>query len=324
MPPNDFTLPDPGHLERGLASAFRRSGRGSEVALLSREANVYTSSFPTEIVTCRLNGIQEVRLFCKYGPVNGASAYGHRGGITYEIAVYEHLLRNVPQTTPQYFGSFTDAPAGEAWLILEYMDESVSVSKMDQRDALCLAARWLGEFHASSEALIPSASLAFLRRYTVEFYRGWAERTGLFAAHLHQRFPWLDILCAHAEEVAAILLEPPLTVIHGECTMENMLTWRGKIYPVDWETSAIAVGEIDLVSLTDSWPADIVGQCELAYQHARWPDGAPSEFPPRLDAARVYHALRWLGDRREWTTHEDNLYLFDELRSAGERMGVIG
>ena len=64
-------------------------------------------------------------------------------------------------------------------------------------------------------------------------------------------------------------------------------------------------------------------ECELAYQQARWPDGAPAAFAQRLAAARLYMHLRWLGDRPVWTTHKNYLWRFDHLRSLGEQLGLI-
>jgi thiamine kinase-like enzyme len=75
-----------------------------------------------------------------------------------------------------------------------------------------------------------------------------------------------------------VLLEPPLTIIHGEYYGRNILVQDGVIYPVDWELAAMAAGEIDLASLTDQWPSSITEQCEVAYQQARWPQGTPASL----------------------------------------------
>jgi len=113
-----------------------------------------------------------------------------------------------------------------------------------------------------------------------------------------------------------------MTIIHGEYYPKNVLYRDGIIYPVDWESAAIAAGEIDLACLTDRWPADTVRECERAYQQSRWPDGAPAAFAQRLAAARLYIHLRWLGDRPEWTTRQQ-YWRFDHLRSVGEQLGLI-
>src|SRR5207249_336615 len=123
---------------------------------------------------------------------------------------------------------------------------------------------------------------------------------------LRRRFPWLMEACERRDEWCATLLAAPPTVIHGEFYAKTVLLRRKSVFPVDWESAAISAGEIDLAALTegDRWPAGIVRLCEREYVHARWPEGAPTAFQRRLDAARVYLHFRWLGDRPDRTTRE--------------------
>jgi thiamine kinase-like enzyme len=76
------------------------------------------------------------------------------------------------------------------------------------------------------------------------------------------------------------------------------------IFPVDWESAAIAAGEIDLASMTEGWPSDIVTRCREAYQRARWGNGVPEGSQIRLKAAEMYLQFRWLGDNAAWTHAE--------------------
>jgi thiamine kinase-like enzyme len=186
-----------------------------------------------------------------------------------------------------------------------------------------VAARWLGHFHAANAARLATTPIPFLNRYDAAYYRGWARRTSLFAGHLHQRFPWLAELCERSEEFVALLLAPPLTVIHGEYTPHNVLIRNGTIHPVDWESAALAAGEIDLATLTEAWPDETVQECETEYWRARWPPGAPPGAEQTLAAARLYVGFRWLGARPEWTTDERGLWRFALLRATGERLGLI-
>jgi aminoglycoside phosphotransferase (APT) family kinase protein len=186
-----------------------------------------------------------------------------------------------------------------------------------------LAARWIGLFHADCDAGLTGVSFPFLNTYDAEFYLGWARRTSQFAGDLPERFPWLLSLCARFEEIVPSLLEPPLTVIHGEYTPHNVLYRQGIIYPVDWESAAFAVGEIDLAILTDSWSPEVVRQCELEYQRARWPEGSPANFERLFGAARVYTQFRWLGDQLRLGLNKNILGRLEQLRSVGERLGLI-
>ena len=56
------------------------------------------------------------------------------------------------------------------------------------------------------------------------------------------------------------------TVIHGEFYPKNVLIHDGIVCPIDWESTAISVGEIDLAALTENWSEEIVQQCKIEYQ----------------------------------------------------------
>ena len=119
------------------------------------------------------------------------------------------------------------------------------------------------------------------------------------------------------------MLASPRTIIHGEYYTNNALIRNRLIYPVDWESAAIAAGEIDLAALAERWPRAIVQECEVEYQRARWPAGAPPEFERRLSAARRYLHFRWLGERPDWTLREKSFWRFDQLFQTAQRMGLL-
>ena len=166
--------------------------------------------------------------------------------------------------------------------------------------------------------------MAFLKRYDPRYYRGWAQRTLEFSRPLHPRFPWLIRLCKSEEWFAPLLASPP-TVIHGEFYAKTVLVRDQSVFMVDWESAAIAAGEIDLAALTEGkhWPEIVVSQCESAYINARWPEGAPSNFEETLDAAKIYLHFRWLGERPDWTVRGKNLSRFDYLHATAQRLGLI-
>jgi len=205
--------------------------------------------------------------------------------------------------------------------------------------AMTLAARWIGRFHNATEECLLGASMRSLTRYDAEYYLAWARRTSLLADHLRQRFPWLTTLCGRFEEVVALLLASPQSVIHGEYYPSNVLFRGGTVYPIDWESAAVAAGEIDLASLTENWGAEIERQCELEYQRVRWPKGSPADFERRLCSARLYLQFRWLchenrdilawngsGGERPVPSHEMivPLYRLGQLHSLGKRLDLIG
>jgi hypothetical protein len=95
------------------------------------------------------------------------------------------------------------------------------------------------------------------------------------------------------------------------------------IYPIDWESAGIDVGEVDLASLADGWPAEIRQECEGAYREARWSGGSPADFEQRLAAARLCLYFYKLGGEPEWATNGEFAWDSRQLRLAGERLGLI-
>jgi len=313
-------LPDDKSLATGLTSALAGAG-STTVSIVDRAANPHASTFPSEVVTCRLNDGDSIRLFCKYG-TGGHDAHGHRGGVGYEAEVYRRVLAASELALPRFYGAAAAGPAAEVWLAIGYLEPCLRLR--DSRD-LChweQAAAWSGRFHAEQEARNREASLSFMIEYDAAYYAGWARRTAEFAAALDLDFPWLAQLCQRAQTTLLGLLEGPPTVIHGEYYPKNLLVNDGTIYPVDWESAALGRGEIDLATLTDRCDPEIILRCERAYQQARWPQGAPSHFTRALDLARLYVHLRWLGAdpgpklrRRAWRC--------EEVRVLGQRLELI-
>jgi thiamine kinase-like enzyme len=120
-----------------------------------------------------------------------------------------------------------------------------------------------------------------------------------------------------------VLLDASLTVIHGEFYPENVLFHEGRVVPVDWETAALAAGEIDLASLVEGWPAVVASGCEQRYSRSRWPSGPPYDLERTLAAARAYWSLRWLGQGREWLDQEQRRRYLETLRNVAERLPIM-
>jgi len=325
-------LPDARTLERRLRAALDGGGSSNEpVSVLRRTATHYMSTFPNEIVTCRLPGGRQRRVFIKYGAGRGHPAFGHRGNIAYEAQVYQRVLRALPGFRPKCLSAHTDPRTGGSALFLEYAGGGVPLSEASWKRRTCqprpmaLTARWLARFHAHHQPRVSEPSLAFLKRYDAAYYRGWAQRTFAFARPLQPRFPWLPELRARGDAWFAPLLSAAPTVIHGKFFAKTVLVRDEKLFTLDWESAAIGPGEIDLAMLTDGegWPPKRVRRWEESYWRVRWPDRAAAEFSRTLAAARVYVQFRWLGDRPEKTMREKTLWRFDHLRGAAKELGLL-
>jgi hypothetical protein len=316
----DERLPDTESLEGAISSAMAETGRGGgRVAVLEREASLYWSTFPIEIVTCRIDGRRPLRMLCKYSSDEDGAPYAPRGGPAYEALVYRHLLQWSPLTTPGFYGAYDEPVHGDTWLFLECLDPGARLTKAPDLDATMVrAASWIGRFHALQEGVPGERDASFLLTYDERHYRlDWARNGTSLGREQRDSHPWLPGLLERYEGLAAWMASAPRTVIHGEYYTKNILFRGERIYPVDWESAAVGIGELDLATLVEGWKADVVEAAVNAYRRARWPTGAPESFERMLEAARVYWQLCWL--------EQGYLYgwRFKQLRAAGKRLGLI-
>ncbi len=314
-------LPREAALVSGLSYVFGHDGSAcGRVTVLARQPNGFASTFPSEIVTCRLSDGRELRVLCKYGCGQSHTSHGHRGDVSYEADVYRHVIQPLQSSAPRLYGSHKPN-ASETWLVIEYVDEGVRVSQVAEcRHPLRRAARWIAQFHVASGARLARAPMSFLNTYDADYYRQWAYRTAALIQGLHDRLAWLLPLCERFVRCVDLLLVRP-TVIHGEYTPKNMLQQGERICAVDWESAAVAAGEIDLASLIDGkWPPAVVEECVREYQHTRWPEGAPSDFATTLGLTRLYWNFRWLGERADWSTGKKGAKRLEYLRTVAEQM----
>ena len=328
-------FPDLDRLTFGLAAVFRDGEfRDGDVVVIKREPNYYESTFPTEIVTCRLGGSgRTLRLFCKYGTREFDGVYGHRGNVQYEAEVYREVLRPLSTVaTATCYGAYRDEHEDAWWLVLEYLEGGSRTNKSPDPEAIIHAARWSGKFHAASGELLRRARPSFLRNYDADYYLGWSRRTDRTFSEYRTRFPWLSGLCEGFVSLVPRLLRAPLTIIHGEYYPSNVIYLGGTSRPIDWQSAAIAAGEIDLASLTQMWPNKIASSCEEEYKKARWPGVSRPDydFEQTLDVARVYMLLRWLGDPGRGSPllrrggrrilPKASVKFIEELRKVGRRL----
>ena len=306
-----------------MARALGAILRAKPVRILSRTA-LNEGTFPGEVVQYRVGRGPVARVFCKHGCGWENAAHGHRGGPGYEAGVYQFLAGHTRCTVPQFVGSHR---AGDcSWLVMNYLDDSRRIHLTDEPEAaLARAAAWAGRFHAEQEVSRRRSGPRAFNRYDRAYYAGWAMRACIFSEPVSGRFPWVKGVCERFEGMIDELLAPPQTVIHGEFYPKNILLYRGDIFPVDWESAAIAPGEIDLATLTEGWTRRATQGCESRYVAARWPDGAPAPagFARRLAICRLYVHLRWLGDRPEWTLRNSSLWHFKQLCKAARQLGAL-
>lgn len=318
------TLPSLTTLADRLSTALGSDGAtAGTVSVVERAPCVYSSFFPSEVVTCRLGDGGVRRFLCKYASDLDHHAHGHRGGVAYEADVYRLVLQPLGVSVPRFYGAYHDQPGDRLWMVVEFLDDSHWVDKTTDPHAMTLAAAWLAHFHTLGESRVREPRALPLVVYDAGYYQGWARRTAQFATRWHGPYPWLRHLCERFEQAFVHLLRSTQTVIHGEFYPTNVLYRTGTIYPVDWESAALGAGEIDLATLTEDWSDEVVAECTARYQQTRWPDGPPADFDQTLAAARLYLLFRWLGDRPEVTDHDSAQQSIDRLRPLGEQLSIL-
>ena len=315
-------FPSTRRLETRLAAALNMNGKG-RLEVLKRELSPYSTTFPCEIVTCRLPDNKTTDMFCKYSAGIDYTGFGHRGGPAYELAVYREVLRPIVVTAPVCYGGEVDPKSGQAWLALEYLPGALGVGKLHRSGAMVAAAEWIGRFHRLTETGRTVGRTGWMKAYTRQYYMGWVRRTLKSSSSLPRKLPWLEAVCQHASGLLEPLLEQPLSIIHGEYYPHNVLYYRGRVYPVDCESAARAAGEIDIASLTEDWSAKKTRSYIAAYQRERWPEGAPAGFTRRFLAARLYFCFRWLGDHEDWSSYSGLSACLRRLHWLGRELGVL-
>lgn len=324
----DSWLPDVELLQSGLSSIF--GDDVSPIAVLDRYKNMYASTSSSEIVTCQFRDGRELDLFIKYGKLGVDSGLEFKGNIRFEAAVYEHVLQPLPVTSVAYYGTFTDEVNGYTWLVLAYLGDASALNKSPRAyQALSWGARWLGQFHAASEARLASGSFSELKAHTVNYYEGWVHRLHESTRSSHGQNPWLPIICEEFEDSIPKLLSPPQTIVHGEYYPVNILVDGELVYPIDWQTAAIARGELDLACLIEGWgDGDDVRTAIDEYCNARWQQATPSDFAETLSLAQLFWPIRWLVNNPKWpswtTDGQSRLDAgLEYLHLIGERAGLI-
>ena len=333
-----FLEPETHSLSSGLRSVLGVSN-GTELTILERERNAYSSGSLSEIATCACAGGRPLRLLVKYAQYPDAARYPHPShghpsqepfvvgswsNVPYEAEVYRHVLEPLRLSTPKFYGTYQEPGSGRLWLVVEYLDNAVPMHEQFDDSAMNLASSWLGRFHAIGEQRIASnAALADLKIRDASYYSAVATRALAHAGKLDPWFSWLPDLCSRFNDLARSVWTARPTITHGDYFQHNILIRDGSIHPIDWEEAAIDLGEIDLACLTYRWPASVTEGCELEYQKSRWPQGSPDDFETVVNAARLALYFDDIRNVADWTDCDERRMFSKEMRSLGERLGLI-
>ena len=305
-------------LVEAISAVFSRR-QATSFRILAVTPHAYESTAPMRVVTSVVDG-ERIELLCKRSASVDNKSYGHRGGVGHEAQVYDRLLRHCGLPVATCYGAHRDEQTGDMWLVLEYLPDAVRLNHSVDPDVMPAAARWIGRLHR--RATDAPVSGVRLNSYDADYYLGWFDRMRGRVSAAFGAVPWLNTLCNRVERDGLVLFDAARTVIHGEYYPKNILAVGGVVYPVDWESTARGVGEIDLASLVQSWSADVRAACARAYVGARWDGTPPAEHELLFEAASLYLLARWLGDPWEWTASDTGRELLGLVQATAERLGL--
>lgn len=292
-------LPSDETLEEVLGKIFAQEFSGAtNVSLLMREKNIYTSTHPSEVIKCLFPGNVERKLFLKFEIESFSEINDHRNDLKYETKVYTEVLSHIGMSTPKYYGSYTFEKHKLNMLVIEYLSDLVKFSKSkDEPNIILKAARWLAEFHNKSKEVLLNNGLAFMHRYDEEYYMKWPGITidRIFDFNLEKQYTWLLELVEQYHSSLKEMTAVEQVVIHGEFYPTNVRYARRTLYPLDWQTAALSPGEIDIASLTHYWPdKNIQELARQEYFAARDLDEPVEKFNKRITLATIYLDFLWL------------------------------
>lgn len=317
-------FPETAQLAASLSRLLQSRGlTAGAVEVVQREPNARSGRLASEVVTCIAATGQPFHLFCKY-----ESPHPHPlldgPGLLYEAHVHSNVLEVCGARTPACLGLGHDPATGRRWLVTEFLvgGHQASDRRPDRASAMVMSASWIGDFH---RLLAGSSELwKGLHVYDREHYLSLARETAAITREVVNDYPWMPRACVAFEGLLDDLLREERTVIHGDYFGDNILARGGRIYPVDWQWTAVAPGEIDIACLTDRWDVEIVAACLDAYSVARWgSDGIPSDFTRSLDIARLYLCFRYMGTTRDFALAESRRWRFLAVRDLSERLGIL-
>lgn len=313
-----YTFPDIEKLSQHLSLMIERDQ--SEVKIISRSNYIESSTFPVEIVTCQTSQGKIINLFCKYLAGMGPNNFGHRGGVEYEAKIYEYILDKAPLSKIKYFGQCRLAGNNDILLVMEYLGKDLRMVYSEDPDVLIKAAAWIGKFHN----IYQNNSSDFVKVYDRNYYIFWSERFRNSIKTHHDNLPWLMSLANYYDENIERLITCDQTIIHGEYYPKNILLKEGKIYPVDWESAALAAGEIDLASLIEGWDIENAKAAKEAYKKSRWPNGIINnvDFENRLLLARIYFHFWWWEENFDVFNLNDNETLL-QMQQLSKEAGIF-
>ena len=179
------TLPNTELLTIHLSKLLSANGPAL-VEIISRSPFKGSSTFPAEIISCKLSDGRVINLFGKYLAGLGPNNHGHRGGVEYEIKIYDEVLRNLPLTKVNFWGKCYFNETNETLLLMDLLQDSASLKGNSDITLYLKAASWVAQMHHFFENKVPP----FVKVYDRNYYFIWLKRME-DAPEILSAQPWL-------------------------------------------------------------------------------------------------------------------------------------
>lgn len=307
---NDVT---DGDIVRAIQAWLARQHRYGSVVGLRRRPWEYATSAALELVTAVLKDGSERELVLKHLGPRHVSEKSRRVKPSFvvdpqrEIEVYRRLLAPL-QVGPRLVGFTISPQTGIYWLLIEHV-HGHPLYEAGELATWAAVARWLGALHERLATLDsqPLRQEARLIEYDREWYTVWLKRALRFFAsgdpsHSRRSRAALRWLADRYDKVVDHLMSLPATIVHGEFYPSNVLVAGTPdspvVYPIDWETTSIGPGIIDLAALTSGeWReqdrrAVITAYLSCSAVRVR---ATLDEVAQSVEYAHIHLAIQWLG-----------------------------
>jgi thiamine kinase-like enzyme len=240
-----------------------------------------------------------------------------------EIYVYRKILAEALLGTAVCYSAATHTGRQSNWLLLEKVDgkELYQIGDFDRWQDV---ARWLARMHGRlAHDTVNQCDVALLEVYDEIYWNGWIDRALGVLIHRESsrsdatqqvRLSWLE---SHCRQAASRIGRLPATIVHGEFYASNVLIQHRndhiRICPIDWETTGIGTGLIDVAALTSGhWSEEQKQALAMAYFDAlqrdqlAWPEFG--DFIAAVNNCRLLLAMKWIGWCAGWEPPEEHRF----------------
>jgi hypothetical protein len=284
---------------------------GNWIVHVHHEQAGCATSYPSSVVTIRLNNGADLKLFLKdfragaWSLDHASTREGLRRRGEQEMRVYRDLLANASLGTARYYGSASEETDDRLVLVLEFVN-GIRLRSCELH-AWVAAARWLGRkeahFARHPEHWQACETLVY---HDADFFQTRAEGAvraiSQVAPHLAGR---LAAVVKDYGRLVEVMTGQPRVLVHGSFRAQNILVnlEASRVCPVDWELAAVGAPLYDLAFLSDGFRPPERDRLWDAYLEASGgayrPARAREEMRYVIDCFRLHKVLKSLSEAQE-------------------------